>query len=761
MNNPSSSEKKRRNSFPTTPDQAIIRFASSSSDSNDDYFSSSSSKYNASIAINSAKKQKNTIGVFTVPYGSENLDYHATHSAASVPGIIRLKEEGKAPNMYWNIFAGSSKTARLATVYSGAAQGVMEENLHPSDHLEGPKFKSVKAHDDYVADQLCTHIAHGLLGHMIQHNYRNKNFSFNADKQKYINLDDYQSPTVLQLSNYMTDLYFKIGDAKQVAPRKKEIENLIQKIDAAHGKHRRTLLQRLGLQKYDKNAVEQEAQNFLKDFNKKIVTRILESAKDKGLLPAEMEGATEKIQDSVAAVMQPGKFLFNRQGLNAFRVAASWTDSSQLRQRAQEAIQRLNNQKMQEENTEKQAQIQQQINQIKSVSQEIFTTELRYRVSQFLYMSVLAIPALFSVAVNRTGFLEKLPFSLSTNFPLHKEALKLNLISLIDGASVGGCQSAKDRFGSLLCFARAQEDYIATYGVAPPAYGLLGFIPGFMNVIGKGLSFVFAPLSPLVAPLRPVAALLRPLSALIDNYSPERQIFFKDRFAEHWISGAIQYIADANAAGALGIKNNAQIIPAGYRNVIEQKIEEKIKSCYDNLVQGLAKLTTEEEITASLKENEHLKELQLLTLLLPRVSEQLAKINEAVKKTPEEAEKLHQKIITKSEEYIMPILENIFKMGGNHTELSPEKRVFLESYIKKSIKKANQEPTFVMESIYGDDSTHSFTESNPSWSPAAETSERTHIQPKPMDPPRGVFVKEQGARETKGSTKKKEGKEPG
>lgn len=679
--------------YPGSIEESISAFSSSSK-------SSEGKDYDAQTAVETAtEKQRKTVGVFQVEplFGNDRLELTVTHLPMSTSGVIRMPGKEEVANCYWNIYEKNGR----CSVHTGAAQGVNEEF-----NVAANKYKKTNEHD-YVEDQLLSHLAAALLGHMVQHEYNhNPSFSIKPENLKPLGLKGYQPPPLLQLSNYMTDLRIvEYEDAAQVAPRRKYIDSLLKNIKTAHGKHQFDLLRFLRLKKDTTLEEQAQSQQNLRDFQDKLTARLITIAQQKGL--ASQDGAAiieEAASFAVTSILKPGRLLFNRQGLNAFRVFAAWSDGAELRASAAECIIQLTASLEDEQEQVRREAIQLQIAKIKSTSNELLGSEIRYRISQFL-SNLLIVPSLLSLVVNRR-------VGAFSNIPLHKEALKLNLVSLIEGADVGGCQSAKDRFGSLMCFTRAQEDYIAKYGNAPPFYGLLGFIPGALNVLisvaSRTLSFgVDIGLSAVINTLglfytqsgqrhrvdrgtvtayslvdnisvlfqrgvvflhdyqqaRRVqqATAVEPLG-LLSGYGSDRQDFFKERVAEHWVSGAMQYVADANAAGALGIKNNSQIIPASYREAINQKIEEKIQQHYEKIVRLIQESPKKADLL--LQNSYDLQQIQYLMKCFPVISEQLANINEAVKKDASKATKANAKIQRKCSAYLKPVLKDIFKISA-------------------------------------------------------------------------------------------------
>lgn len=701
--------------YPGSIQDSMSSFASSSK-------SSKGKEYDAQTAVQTAtEKQRKTVGVFQVEplFGNDKLELSVTHLPMSTSGVIRMPGESEVANCYWNIYNKNGS----CSVHTGAAQGVNEE----FDFVEN-KYKKTKQHD-YVEDQLLTHLASGLLGHMVQHEYNHDpSFSIKPENLKPLALEGYQAPRLLQISNYMTDLFVPYEDAAQIAPRKKYIENLLKNIKTANGKRPFDFLRFIGIKKDNTREAQAEASESVADFQEKLIARVISIAQQKGLVlqdsPAVIE---EAASTAVKSILQPGKLLFNRQGLNAFRIFAAWSDSAELRASATARVVELTASLKSEQDLGHREEILQKIAQIKSTSNELLGAEIRYGLTQFLSNILLGIPSAVSVYLNRrVGAL--------SNIPLHKEALKLNLVSLIGGADVGGCQSAKDRFGSLICFTRAQEDYIVKYGSAPPAYGLLGFFPGAINVITNvasrvlsfavdlglsvtlntiGLFYTHAPerrlpemgalttynfLGNIATSLqrgvgflhdyqnarRARLATVVEAAGLLKDYGPDRQNFFKERVAEHWISGAMQYVADANAAGALGIKNNSQIIPSSYREAINQKIEEKIQQHYENIVRLIQANPKQAEL--ALKESHDLQQIQYLMKCFPVISEQLANINEAVKKDDIKAAKSNAKIQKNCSTYLEPVLKEIFTISAQSRlqNVTPQEQILrsqLEGHI--------------------------------------------------------------------------------
>lgn len=601
--------------FPVTVPSAIESFTQSAGPT-----------FSAEQVVDKASKwQRDHIGVFSPQEDGENFT-QVKHLQASVSGIVRMPKEEQAANLYWSV----SQHGGHFRVHTGAAQGVNEKKN------EAGKYKKDEK-SDYVEDQVLTHMAAALLGHMVQHDLnQGKNVGLVPGSGEKLSLEGYQPPSVLMLSNYMTDFWLKYEDGAQVGIRKAYMQNLLAQMKAAQG------LQ--GAERVD-------AEKFVHEFQQKLYERLLKMGEEQELIDKSQQVIYEHAAESVKAVTQPGKLIFNRQGLNAFRVIASWDDSSPLLAQARLKIAELKKDLEKEGLSDQDKEfINKDMTKIQSVMSKLAGAERRYRLTQFLSV-VTVLPALLSMAMNRSG-------NNYTNFPLHKEGLKINLLNLIGGVDVGGCQSAKDRYGSLMCVTRAQEDYIDHYGQAPAAFGLLSLIPRALNLIPAAVNLA----------LRVVG--VKTNFSFFPNYTAERHQFYKQKVAEHWVSGAMQYVAQSNSPGALGIKNNSQIIPSAFREEINSHIEEKILK---NLIKLSQEISGAENPADALSESVYLKQIQYLTMCFPAVSEKLAGINEGVKKDPEEAQRKLQSIQKKCSKYLKPILKDIAKQAQKSATNDSEK----------------------------------------------------------------------------------------
>lgn len=218
----------------------------------------------------------------------------------------------------------------------------------------------------------------------------------------------------------------------------------------------------------------------------------------------ELGGNSEVIQKIGGNDPQSIPLVFNQQGLNSAR-AASQNSDNRIVEIARQHIQ-----------TKPDPIIEQLIQAIDNAKQKIESTK-------GFSSEVAAI-----ISAKNSDFAE--------NTELHQEALKIVLVQQMGGAFVGGCQSAKDRFGALATLARTYDQYIAETGQIPPVFGSKEYNE--------------------------------------DTKIQERM----DRiFAEQWMSGVAQFIASSNTPGAFGLKNNEEILTNGQRQAIERAVAAKIK----------------------------------------------------------------------------------------------------------------------------------------------------------------------------------------
>ncbi len=125
-----------------------------------------------------------------------------------------------------------------------------------------------------------------------------------------------------------------------------------------------------------------------------------------------------------------------------------------------------------------------------------------------------------------------------SNEELYREALKILLVQEMGGAVVGGCQSAKDRYGVLRLTALTIQEYMEKKKVVPPAFG----------------------------------------SKAYKEMSSEDRILLDQIFAKHYLAGHAQFVSNANTPGAAGLKNNNQILAISQRAAVMTAINNERKA---------------------------------------------------------------------------------------------------------------------------------------------------------------------------------------
>jgi hypothetical protein len=125
----------------------------------------------------------------------------------------------------------------------------------------------------------------------------------------------------------------------------------------------------------------------------------------------------------------------------------------------------------------------------------------------------------------------------TANAELHSAAIDMVLSAKINSLEIGGCQSAKDRYGAVRITAQAYKAYIEKYNELPPAFGSKEF----------------------------------------KDLSDEKKSYLKEQFAKAWLSGIGQEIAARNTEGATGLKNNTQILTKEHQLTIREEIVKQLK----------------------------------------------------------------------------------------------------------------------------------------------------------------------------------------
>ncbi len=124
------------------------------------------------------------------------------------------------------------------------------------------------------------------------------------------------------------------------------------------------------------------------------------------------------------------------------------------------------------------------------------------------------------------------------NAELHSAAIDMVLSAKINSLEIGGCQSAKDRYGAVRITAQAYKAYIEKYHELPPAFGSKEF----------------------------------------KDLSDDKKSYLKEQFAKAWLSGIGQEIAARNTEGATGLKNNTQILTTEHQLTIREEIVKQLKA---------------------------------------------------------------------------------------------------------------------------------------------------------------------------------------
>ena len=153
-----------------------------------------------------------------------------------------------------------------------------------------------------------------------------------------------------------------------------------------------------------------------------------------------------------------------------------------------------------------------------------------------------------------------------TNSELHFAAIDMVLSAQINSLEIGGCQSAKDRYGAVRITAQAYKSYIEKYNELPPAFGTQEF----------------------------------------KNLNNEKQKYLKEQFAKAWLSGIGQEIAARNTEGATGLKNNTQILTLEHQSTIREEIVKQLKEQLQKEA-NYQKMTAEEQSNLIEKLNNYQK----------------------------------------------------------------------------------------------------------------------------------------------------------
>jgi hypothetical protein len=194
-------------------------------------------------------------------------------------------------------------------------------------------------------------------------------------------------------------------------------------------------------------------------------------------------------------------------------------------------------------------------------------------------------------------------FPRATNDELHFAALDMVLSSRINTLEIGGCQSAKDRYGAVRITAQAYKAYVEKYKELPPAFGSKEF----------------------------------------EDLSWSKKSFLKEQFARAWLSGIGQEIAARNTEGATGLKNNTQILTQEHQLTIRQEIAVQIKS----KLSECSDLTLQQQSTIAAQVDQYIKDgkypsdaikkiapaLSYFEAFDPKTSNKLANLNKFAKET--------------------------------------------------------------------------------------------------------------------------------
>jgi len=196
---------------------------------------------------------------------------------------------------------------------------------------------------------------------------------------------------------------------------------------------------------------------------------------------------------------------------------------------------------------------------------------------------------------------------LQENEALHREALKIVLAQRMDGANVSGCQSGKDRKGAVELTVAAYNDYIDKYHEAPPAFGSKEY-----RALGETIDLQALSESGLTSlTTEDIDA-----GKLVQAANQEKKDFLDKQFAKHWIDGSAQFVAEANTAGAAGLKNNNMILPAAQRAAVVTAINAE-----------KARINEKDPLT-----DYDQNRLVVLDALLPEASHELAELNKITAK---------------------------------------------------------------------------------------------------------------------------------
>lgn len=504
--------------------------------------------------------------------GEDKISVRHLENSESV--ITKAAPEGKIGNAYVNI-RQQSATGN----YSVIAAASQAPNKYPKD------TKKTR-----LRDEAAMHVAQAIFAHRLQFELNNRSavdisasdmFSKSASLSSQ-QPSQYQGPSIIVVNNYMTDQIFL--DKNSVTDRKDMLKKITQELA---------------------NAGPEGAQ-----FQEKVGKYLAQMSKDAGLSLDEM-AAGEIAKKAVTSKT----LLFQQQGVNAVRSLGASSDASFLGSftifkllgygndlTISEAAQKKSKELLQQGNNSQSAQLDNLVAEYEKTRQAIASN----KVSNIIKTIGAAINDFFTNKGKGLGECK------DDNLELHKEALKLVMISKMDGASVSGCMSAKDRMAIILAMARAQENYMV-----------------------QNSGTVAQPNDPS----------------------------FQKMFAKEWLSGQLQYVCEVNAPGAGAVKNPTQIIPPEFREAIKNEVAEKFKEA--------ARLPSPER---EKKQDQLIMFLPEVSHVISNLNKYAEKGEKVVKKITNAADKYLEEIQTKIAAEVAPqrvIAQANPSLGAQTTEVTP------------------------------------------------------------------------------------------
>lgn len=231
------------------------------------------------------------------------------------------------------------------------------------------------------------------------------------------------------------------------------------------------------------------------------------------------------------------------------------------------------------------------------------------------------------------------------NRELHRAAVDMVLSSCLPNTiEIGGCQSGKDRYGALVVTADTYKAYAQKYESLPPAFGTKQF----------------------------------------QQLDDEKKNFLNTTFAEHWLSGYRQDVADRNTPGASGLKNNSEILTNDQRKAIREGIAEKIKEAGGSNFSDPDKLL-EQYISGKIKIDKIKERGFLMVAHLeafdPEVSHELSNLN---KHELKEEEILSIRTEMSTDTNFLPALKHLPTHHGDNAEFNAPSQTKQEGLAAKS-----------------------------------------------------------------------------